>query len=88
MKSLRCWTTGVATVVGLLVIGRLLSDYYAFFTQREAWHRRCDVSVSTTQIDLPDTLRAASCRLELEDLMAYAKRKGFRMRVYNQRWAP
>lgn len=50
------------------------ADYIAFDAQREAWHRRCDAYLGK-----PATTPAAqACADELQELMAYAERKGWR----------
>jgi hypothetical protein len=64
-------------VVGLVLLFVVFyvsrSDYRAFDAQREAWHRRCDDYIGKEGSDP----RIADCQRELEELMAYAKRKGW-----------
>lgn len=61
----------VAMLIGLIYISR--SDYRAFSARRDAWHVRCDRYVGT-QNRSPDAL---ACKSELDEMFAYAKRKGW-----------
>ena len=63
----------VVVVVLIAVSNYLRADFLEFDRQREAWHRRCDAYV-----DQPvKSPAAAECQRELEQLTAYAKRKGW-----------
>jgi len=61
----------VAVVVLFTLFYNSRSDFRAFDAQREDWHRRCDA-----YINAPGP-QAADCKRELNELMAYAKRKGW-----------
>lgn len=69
----------------LLITGVVLAAFYfllrdpdfaAFDAQREAWHWRCDayIDVRTTETN---RAQIAACQQQLEELTAYAKRKGW-----------
>jgi hypothetical protein len=63
----------VLVVLAYFGIQASRADYLAFDRQREAWHRRCDAYVGKATSDP----RADDCKRELDELMAYAKRKGW-----------
>ena len=68
-------------VLGIALCGVLLyvlfgrSDYHAFDLRREAWHLRCDRYVDAPA--LATTPAALDCGRELQELLAYARRKGW-----------
>lgn len=68
-------------VVAVLVAVYLLiqwsrSDYRAFAERREDWKRRCSAYVGDTPT-LNDPHITAACNAELQELLAYARRKGW-----------
>jgi hypothetical protein len=63
----------VLVVIGVWAIYASRADYRAFDAKRRDWHLRCDAYV-----DKPVTSPAArDCARELEELIAYAKQKGW-----------
>jgi hypothetical protein len=70
------WVFAIAAglFVCYLVFGR--SDFYAFDTQREAWHRRCDAYINAPARGA-NKIIVDECQRELQELLAYAKRKGW-----------
>lgn len=67
------WIVAAALIVGYFLIQSSRSDYLAFDRQREDWHRRCDVYIGRA-VTAPD---AIACKAELDEMTAYAKRKGW-----------
>ena len=68
-----------ALSVGLFVFWFIRSsraDYREYERDLEGWHRRCDAYVNKPAAADP---RTADCQREFDELLAYAKRKG---------WAP
>lgn len=67
------WIIAAVLIVGYFVIQSMRSDYLAFDRQREDWHRRCDVYIGKAT----SAPAAIACKAELDEMMAYAKRKGW-----------
>lgn len=76
------WGRILLAVGGLLVLGIWMltsasgprREYLAFDQERQEWHQRCDVYVGKPTI----SPIAIDCAKDLEAMMAYAKRKGWR----------
>lgn len=67
---------GGLIVVAFFLIQYSRRDYLEFSERREDWHRRCSAYVGS---DATGTNRAKAdaCQEELNELLAYAKRKGW-----------
>lgn len=68
-------------VLGGLIGGYFLvqwsrQDFLEFRSRREDWHRRCDAYISAPP-SLGRAEQAAGCKAELNELTAYAMRKGW-----------
>jgi hypothetical protein len=76
MKKHLLWIIPVVLIVTYLAIQWSRSDYLEFDRQREAWHRRCDAYVGKS-VSGADRTAADACARELNELDAYAQRKGW-----------
>jgi hypothetical protein len=68
-------------ILAVLICGYYLvqwsrSDYLEFDAHRKDWHRRCDAYVGAP-VALGRATQAAACKAELEEMLAYASRKGW-----------
>jgi hypothetical protein len=52
------------------------SDYLEFSQRRDDWHRRCDAYTGDSP-KIRDADKASTCQREAEELVAYAKQKGW-----------
>ena len=52
-------------------------DYLEFAAHRDDWHRRCDAYISAPPSLGRVAQVAAACKTELDEMMAYAIRKGW-----------
>lgn len=73
MKRLLWLAAGLIGALLLLYLVLHDPDFDAFDAQREAWHRRCDAYLDKPVV----TPQARDCERELNEMMAYAKRKGW-----------
>lgn len=67
----------VLVLISFPLMKWLRSDYLEFDQDRKAWHRRCDDYVGKV-VAPADLATAESCKRELEQLMEYAERNGWR----------
>ncbi len=69
-------------VVGFLAVSYFGQDhqrYLAWVAQRDAWHRKCDLYVGKTAVELAEHFQeATACKTELEAMMAYAATQGWK----------
>jgi hypothetical protein len=72
------WILALALLATYFIVQASRRDFLAFDRQREDWHRRCDVYyVGTSALAPTDRVAAAACQKELDEMMAYARRKGW-----------
>lgn len=70
------WLLAGLAALGLLYLLLRDPDYAAFDAQREDWHRRCDAYIGVT-VSVSNRDVIADCKREMDELLAYAKRKGW-----------
>lgn len=68
-------------VLGVLVLAVLAiqysrRDYLEFSERREDWHRRCDAYMGSGATGT-NRAKTGACQEELNELLAYATRKGW-----------
>lgn len=77
-KHRRRWPWVVGGLVVLYVVIQFSrADYLAFDQKREDWHRRCDAYAGDHPRITDDPVKTGACAQELQELIAYAKQKGW-----------
>lgn len=75
MKKVLIVVVVIVVVFGAVQYAR--RDYLAFDAQREDWHRRCDAYVGIREPVASNSAAAADCKQDLDEMTAYAARKGW-----------
>jgi hypothetical protein len=70
-------TSGGLIVAAYFVIQWFRADYLAFADRREDWHRRCAATQSWGRSGRAADQALTPCQRELNELWAYARRKGW-----------
>lgn len=71
------WVLAAVVIIGYFVIQSSRADFLSFDAKREDWHRRCDAYMNKTTGNALEVARAVECKTELDELVAYAKGKGW-----------
>lgn len=71
------WLSIAGVVIAYFVIQASRADYLAFDARREEWHRRCDAYRNRTTGTPEELERIHACKVELDEMFAYAKQKGW-----------